>query len=73
VQRGREVGGGGGQDAKEAKKDLWVERQGDGAGDEQGVEGGEEELRRPAEAEHREKEREKEARGRRGREAAEER
>lgn len=50
-----------------------MERQRAGPRDEEGVEGGEEELRRPAEAEHREEEREQEARGRRGREAAEER
>lgn len=73
MECGWEVGDSGGEDAKEAKKDLWVERQGATAGDEEGVEGGEEELRLPAEAEHCEDEREQKARRRRGREAAEER
>jgi len=67
------VGGGGGEDAEEAEEELRVERQGAGAGDEEGVEGGEKKLRWPAEAEHREEDREQEARGRRVREAAEER
>lgn len=52
---------------------MGVERQGAWPRDEEGVEGGEKELRRPAETERREEKREKEARGRRGREAAEER
>nr|CAB3457693.1 unnamed protein product [Digitaria exilis] len=73
VEHVREVGGGGGEDAEDAEEDLRVERQGAGPGDEEGVEGGEEELGRPAEAEHCEKQREQETRGRWRREAAEER
>ena len=48
-----------------------MERQGAGASDEEGVEGGQEEVGRAAEAEDGEKQHEEEPRGGRGREAAE--